>query len=272
MASFSIYSSSFNLLKNNFDYKSSIKNFCSFAEEVIIAVNRSSDETFRFLQLEAENWKNLKIFPCDFSYSDPLLDGKIKNFALSKTTNPYKIGLDMDERIPLRHRDRWETLAAMMDETGIDSCMIPSLNLWGDLFSVKSGLAENLGKKWYLHKGGLFRGPVNFAKKSDGTVDTSKSDTCELVDSQGNLARSISFGSGNFENLQNYLDFLEEKLTFVYHLGYASYSDRITRNKNFWKKHWEVESGGIKPTHKVHEKMEEFTETTVPHNLKLWHE
>ena len=47
---FSIYSSAFNLIKNNFDYKEAIDNFCNFAEEVVIAVNTSEDDTLQVLQ------------------------------------------------------------------------------------------------------------------------------------------------------------------------------------------------------------------------------
>ena len=40
-----------------------------------------------------------RIISTDFDYADPLLDGKIKNEALQATSQEFKIGLDMDERI-----------------------------------------------------------------------------------------------------------------------------------------------------------------------------
>jgi hypothetical protein len=43
----------------------------------------------------------------------------------------------------------------------------------------------------------------------------------------------------------------------------------ILRNKNFWKEHWKIESGGIEPNHKVHEYLEDFSETYYQHNLDL---
>jgi hypothetical protein len=271
---FSIYSSGFNLLKNNFDYEGAIENFCSFADEVVIAVNTSSDGTLETLQNLAVDYGNLKIVACDFSYDDPLLDGKIKNFALQKTTKEWKIGLDLDERVPLRHKSLWKMLAKRLDSSGLDAWMIPSLNLWGDLFSIKNNVEDNLGAKWYLHRGGLERGPVNFARNPDGTVNTERSDTCELINSTGNLARSASLLGNSIptKSIEDFLFFLENQATFVYHLGYSSYEDRVTRNKNFWKKHWETESGGKAPKHKVHMDVSEFGEETVKHNLKFWDE
>lgn len=270
--SFSIYSSAFNLIKNNFDYRGAIKNFTSFAEEVVIAVNSSEDDTFRVLSNFQIDFPNLKIISCNFSYDDPLLDGKIKNFALQNTVNKWKIGLDLDERIPIRHKDLWVMLANRMDSMDIDSWMIPSLNLWGSIYEIKEKVGENLGTKWYLHRDGLQRGAVNFARNPDGTVDTSRSDTCELIDSDGNLVKSVNLIQSIPKSIEDYLFFLENQATFVYHLGYASYEDRVMRNKNFWKKHWKTESGGKEPNHKVHMDSSEFKEKTVRHNLKFWDE
>lgn len=270
---FSIYTSGFNLIQNGFDYIGALDNFTSFADEVVIAVNSSKDMTLGVLEYyQKHSYKNLKIVPCDFSYDDPLLDGKIKDFALQNTSCEFKIGLDMDERIPLRHKDRWEMMASHLKDTSAKAWMVPSLNLWGDLNSIKRGAENNLGTKWYLHLDGLKRGAVNFAKNRDGTVDTSKSDTCELLDQNDNLVASKKLWGENLNSLEKYLDFIENKGTFIYHLGYASYEDRIQRNRNFWKNHWEVESGGKPPAHKVHMDISEFKEETVPHGLKHWDE
>ena len=58
---FSIYSTAFNVVKNNFDYEEAIDNFCSFAEEVVISVNQSEDNTYEELsRLRDEKYSNLK--------------------------------------------------------------------------------------------------------------------------------------------------------------------------------------------------------------------
>lgn len=253
----SIYSSAFNLIQNQFNYEFSIDKFCNFADEVIVAVNTSIDDTFPILQKLCNKYSNLKIISTDISYDDPLLDGKIKNEALQKTTESIKISLDMDEYIPLWQKSIWTHLS---EQLLMDSCycyMIPSINLYKDYDHYFS-----ITPKWYLHKSGLFRGPVNFARKNDGTVDTHKSDTCELIDSKGDLATS-KVAPYDITDLRN------GNYPFVVHTGYLSLENRLVRNKNFWKEHWLKESGGEAPPHKIHQNIEDFTESYYQHKLKL---
>ena len=267
----SIYSSAFNLIKNNFDYKKALENFCFFANEVVIAVNESEDDTLGKLKDEARDRRNLKIVETEFSYEDPLLDGKIKDAALQATTQEFKINLDLDERIPIRHRERWETFAYRMRFSGFDSYLVPSLNLWEDISSIRWDDEMNLNFKWYLHKGGLHRGAVDFGRLPNGRVDTAKSDTCELIKEDGSLCSSAHITKDSCKNsMQEYLNFIENEGLFVFHLGYANFSDRALRNKNFWKNHWEIESGKTNdiPT----EEKDMPTHTTYKHNLRLWDE
>lgn len=255
---FSIYSSAFNVIKNDFDYSTSINRFCDFAEEVVIGVNQSEDETLEKL-IEIQSFKtNLKIIETNFSYKDPLLDGKIKNEALQNTSNQFKIGLDLDEYIPANQKFIWIDICKLLSSNKDAGCaMIPSLNLYKN-----NEYYSSIGLKWYLHKAGYFRGAVNFARNENGTVDTSKSDTCELIDKFGNLVPSIAF--------KNSIEALRAGFSpFVVHTGYVDLEKRITRNKNFWIQHWKVESGGADPIHKVHKDISEFNEAHEKHLLKI---
>lgn len=270
---FSIYSSAFNLIKNGFNYHDALKNFCSFADEVVISVNKSEDDTMTELAKCQSTYKNLVLVSCDISYSDPLLDGKIKNEALQATSKNIKIGLDLDERVPLRHKSKFIELASQLLNDNVDCYMIPSIDLYGSYETVKADSSVFNAKKWYMHKGGLKRGPVIWATNSDGTVDTSKSDTCELIYDNGHLTtyKAISIP---FEEHMGWHDLyfrgLEYLGTFVYHLGYADFDERVRRNKNFWYNHWRVESGGKEPDHKVHMDISEFDKNAVEHKLLLW--
>ena len=135
--------------------------------------------------------------------------------------------------------------------------MFPSVNLYKDKNHLK-----DINAKWYMHKKGLFRGPVNFARKEDGTVDTNKSDTCELIDADGNLVEWKPFTKDLFV-LENFA------YPFVVHTGYIDLEARLKRNEEFWSEHWRKESGGEAPPHKVHASMEDFTEEAIPHSLKI---
>jgi hypothetical protein len=253
----SIYSSAFNLIKNNFDYERSISNFCNFADEVVIAVNTSEDDSLEKLKQLDLVYTNLKIISCDYSYSDPLLDGKIKNYALQNTTQEIKISLDMDEYIPYWQKSMWFKLSADLLNDSVSCYMIPSVNLYKDNNNYSS-----ISSKWYLHKSGLYRGAVNFAQKKDGTIDTSKSDSCELIDINNNLVPSKSI-QASIEDLRSRF------YPFVVHTGYVNLNNRIIRNHNFWQKHWLTESGGTPPPHKVHCSIEEFNEPYKEHGLAI---
>lgn len=254
----SIYSSAFNLIKNGFDYKNSIQRFCVFADEVVICVNVSEDRTLEELKKLTGEFPNLIIAESHYSYDDPLLDGKIKNNALQSTRGEIKIGLDMDEYIPLWQRGMWSQIALGLSRDHEHDCyMVPSVNLYKDknhYFSITP--------KWYIHKSGLFRGPVNYARKPDGTINTKVSDSCELIDYAGYIVKSAQF-SKKIEDLESGL------FPFVVHEGYIDLDARLLRNKNFWAKHWLTESGGENPAHKIHSSMEDFEEPYISHNLRL---
>lgn len=255
---FSIYTSAFNLIQNRFDYKTSIHNFSMFADEVVVALNTSVDDSEEHLRdFIAENCNNVRILKTNISYDDPLLDGKIKNAALQSTTQQIKIGLDMDEYIPMWQKSIWINVAEQLAFSYAQSVMIPSVNLYKEIESYFS-----ITPKWYMHKAGLYRGAVNFARNSNGTVDTAKSDTCELIDARGNLVSSLS-SPVSINDLRN------GNCPFVVHTGYLDLGGRVDRNRNFWKKHWEVESGGCPPKHKVHESLEDFNEWNAKHGLNI---
>lgn len=254
----SIYTSAFNLIKNGFDYKTSINRFCNFADEVVVCVNSSDDETLEELTVLKNDYSNLVIISSNYSYEDPLLDGKIKNSALQSTTGDIKIGLDMDEYIPQWQKTLWKQMAEnLLSERTYDCYMIASVNLYKDknhYFSITP--------KWYLHKSGLFRGPVNYARKPDGTINTQISDSCELIDLVGNIAKS-AFISNKIEVLES------GNIPFVVHEGYVNLDARLLRNENFWAKHWLLESGGVPPPHKIHRSLEDFDTLALKHNLVI---
>lgn len=264
---FSIYTSAFLVNKNQFDYSEALTNFCHFAGqdgEVKVAVPfKDEDQTYEALQ----NWKrdnaglsaNLEVFYANTDRTDPDFDGKLKNFALQECIGPLCIGIDLDERLCFWQRDRWIELGNFLLNSTKSSVLVPSIDLYQDYEHYKG-----INHKWYLHKRtGLFRGVVNFARLDDGHHDITKSDSCELIDINGDLASSILL-------CQDYTpEFLKrERIPFVYHIGHVDLENRILRNKNFWKEHWSTEAGKdvFVPT-----SIEEIEPVSVKaHGLDLW--
>ena len=93
----SIYSTAFNVIKNNFDYKDAVKNFCLFAQEVVISINKSDDDTWEAFEELKKTYGNLTTIPASVSYDDPCIDGKLFNLALQNTTQEFKILLGLTQ-------------------------------------------------------------------------------------------------------------------------------------------------------------------------------
>lgn len=230
---FSSYTSAFNLVKMGFDWQNSILNYSQFMDEVVIAINTSEDDTFETVSkfLEEKGISNVILCQCSFDYSDLAFDGKIKNFALQHTSGDIKISCDIDERFPLYQKDLWRRVGNhLLSQIEISAFLIPSINLCGDIYHYK-----DIGYKWYMHKDGLYRGIVNFAKKQDGKIDTDRSDTCELIDANGNLVQALKFDN-SIEGLR------EGETPYVFHY-WAVDKDRRIKQNEFWQPVWSNRAG-----------------------------
>jgi hypothetical protein len=230
---FSSYTSAFNLIKMGFDWQSSLLNYSQFMDEVVIAINTSSDNTFEILNkfIEDQNLTNIILCQSSFDYNDPAFDGKIKDFALQRTSGDIKISCDIDERFPLYQKNLWNRVARyLLSNEKVSAFLIPSINLCGDIYHYK-----DIGYKWYMHKDGYFRGVVNFAKKENGKIDTDKSDTCELIDSYGNLVPTLKF-SNDIEDLRS------GSIPYVFHYWAVDKRQRQKQNE-FWQPVWSNRKG-----------------------------
>lgn len=258
---FEIYTCLYNSSKFPHDWRDSLQNFCEFSPgiRVTIAINQCDDDTLE----QVRSWKsetnnNLNIVETNFLYSDLAFDGKIKNAALQACSADWLIGLDIDERIPGWQLGNWEEAAKILEKHGFDAALIPSINLCKNLMQYK-----DIGRKWYLHKRGLYRGVVNFAKKDNGKIDITKSDTCEIIDEKGNLVKNMVLPF-DIQTLRE----KQEDCPFVFHLGWVSRDHRLAANE-FWAPVWSNRAG-----HEVKDIIlteKEFDRIDVRnHGLRLW--
>tara|TARA_R100000995_G_C3468678_1_gene117112 strand:- start:901 stop:1314 length:414 start_codon:yes stop_codon:yes gene_type:complete len=131
--------------------------------------------------------------------------------------------------------------------------MLPTIDLYEDVHSF-----VNIGYKWYIHtRDGTNRGSVNFSLKNDGTFDPEKSDTCELIDDQGQLIPCIGRVS-----------FAEHDPKII-HLGYLNLEDKNNINKNFWGKIWHKRKTGIDSPDFEPEEVKSGDPRKQPHNLPI---
>lgn len=236
----SVYSSLFNVESGLFDLEDALLNWSKYADEIAIATfedEKNSIVTAIKCAAEAISFKGgIKVVvKKDTNLDDPLFDGKLKNAALQACSNEIVIQQDFDERIGGK-KSYWKDLAERIIQFKMPlGCHIPVIDLYKDLDSYKS-----VNAKWYIHtKAGTKRGPVNFAIRSDGTIDVTKSDTCELINHNGDLTSSIAELSFKTETQNGKFN---TQFPHIIHLGYLNLNNRIENNK-FWSKIWSARNG-----------------------------
>lgn len=261
---FSIYFSAFNLIKNKFPYEENLKKALKFADEVVVAVNKSEDATISIIESYVVDYPNLKVIETSFSYDDIKFDGAIKNAALQATTQPIKIQMDLDEYIPLSQKTRWESYAKkLLNMSDIGCFLIPSIDLYGSRDKIRAH--TDIGVKFRMHKSGYYRGIQKDAWVSNTRIRTDLSDTTELIDSNGNVVSAIRIAPK-----ESHIPFLASSLQdylYTIHEGYLSFEHRVNINKEVWAKAWKDRSGRDENTPTNIRELE-GAETTF-HNLKL---
>jgi hypothetical protein len=258
----SIYSTAFNAVKNNFDFKGALDNWFYYADEVCISVNKSEDDTFEQIY-EYGKQKNysLVINRTSFDYNDPFCYGKIENSALQSCSGDILIQQNLDERWAGDKTRLLELCGDLHETSAYKALFVPTIDLYGSLLDYL-----NIGQKWYIHQRGLSRGAVNFGIKQDGKPDYNKTSTDELIDNNRNLVPTcVLLSPLDIDNLREYA---KAGWPFTFHLGYLDFKDRIERAK-WWKEFWEKATGGDKNTHPTDIK-ELLARKATPHLLDLW--
>lgn len=231
----SLYTTAFNAEIGGFDLDSAYNNFSLIADEIVVATLKNKDSTIDVLNSLKEKYP-IKVIETEHNVTTFAVDGILKNEALQNCSGDICIQMDADERAG--NLDAWNDflsneksiLESMGDAKAI---MLPVINLFGSVNQYK-----DIGRKWYVHRRGLKRGVVNFAKLPNGKFDKTKSDGCELLDLDGNLVPSVSFPV--LETVEEYDD---RRIPYIVHFGHADFIRRIRLNRNFWKKTWESYDG-----------------------------
>lgn len=243
----SVYTSLFNYDPDKFDLLGAFKNWSQYADEIVIATFEDQREVLErvvakvFLEYNGKDdfYNRFKIVSClDTSLDDPLFDGKLKNAALQACSNELVIQQDMDERIG-GDTEQWDTLKYVLkNRKAPHAAMIQVIDLYKDFDHYKG-----VGAKWYLHlKEKSNRGPVNFAKREDGSLDINKSDSCELIDENGDLIPYFIDPRFAQPFANKEIESFDISMPHVIHLGYLDLTKRAEHNK-FRKKCWEAMEG-----------------------------
>ncbi len=198
-------------------------------------------------------------------YTDPTFDGQIKDAALQAARQKLAILLDLDEVLSLGTRDQWVVAGAtLLRDPKLDGLIIPSIDVCKTWDMMKG-----LGQKFYLVKTGrgLTRGVPAFAKREDGSIDTTKSDTTEVL--RGDQLAAFGYVlNPEYREVMKLNDLQLRLVPYVFHLGWLHKAKRLKANA-FWKPVWEArakqEANDIVTTET------EFDKIAVrPHGLPHW--
>lgn len=273
---FSIYCSIFNLESLKFDWKESIENWLKFLNgmgEIILVLNKSNDNSDKILNDYISKLKiqyilsttKINIIKTEFDYNNPLFDGMIKNAGYKACKQPITISLDLDEVVCIDSIRSWISTAKNLLDSEFDAYIIPSINLCKTWKEYK-----DIGSKFYMvkNKSNIMRGVVNYAKNEDGSIDISKSDTCEVIfENDSSLVKCTHLIPPNLPDFMK-LAIIKNGSIFVYHLGWLNLEHRLKINE-FWKPIWEArakrEVGDI-----VTDKNELDKIKTISHDLQYW--
>ena len=258
----SVYTTLFNVIKNSFPWEDNVENFTKFADEVVIAVNKSEDDTLSIVNFFAKDHPNVKVVETNYKYDNIAFDGLVKDAALQATTQPVCIQMDADETFVHSQKPKWEYYAKELLNSSFDCYMVPSIDLYGSIDKIRAN--QRIGLKFRMHKRGLKRGIWKAAWRGE-KIDTGMSDTTELINQNNDLcnATSIVPEQSLFPIFNSELN----KYIYTVHLGFLSFDHRISINKSLWAAHWELRSG-----HKENVATDLFSLENVPtikHNLIL---
>lgn len=259
----SLYSYGWNLIKNNFDYKDAISNWALYADEIVISVNTSDDGTYEAIETYAKerNFPVNLILTAFDSASDPFFYGKVVDSALQGCSGDFLIAQDFDERLagdPEVVRLLGEQI---LNSPNYKAFFVPTIDLYGNKDSF-----VKIGQKWYFHRAGLKRGPVNFGIKDNGRPDYNKTSTDELTTFDGKLVPTFQLLHRlDIESLRAYA---EKGLPFSFHVGYLNLTDRVERAK-WWSRFWKEATGGD-PNGHITDINVLLARETKTHGLPLW--
>lgn len=255
----SIYTPLFNVISHDIrGWRKSLINSCETADEVVVAINTSTDSTELEVRKVLSPYGNWRIINTSFE-KNAAMDGLIKNAALQACSSEFQLLIDGDEYIQSWMRPQLNSLLFQFKFSQPKVLCLPSVDLFRDENHFKC-----INNKQYITKKGVFRGISKQARNSDGTANTMISDGTEVIDENGNMLEPAFLRNVTLEDME------AGKIPYIIHCGYLFLDSRLNRAKAFWNEHWMVTGGGRKPAHVLHDTMESFDCYEYhPHKLRL---
>lgn len=256
----------FNARKFGFDTEKTVDNFCAFFNQVYCATVPSEDDTREVLAELEKKYPNFHVIDSNIKIKgNALFDGQLKTLAMNECKNKLRCIVDFDEIFPLSNRDKWDKYCEfLLGNNKVDGVMIASIDLYSSELKIRSD--TSIGQKFRLHKDTVYaRGVPNFARRGDGFVDTSRSDTTDPISEFGDLCQFVSITPQMLLTPM----FADQLVDYPYTLHYGSvdYERRAKIGREFWAEAWSDRSG--RPENVITNKNHLDSIQTIFHGLPL---
>tara|TARA_B100000945_G_scaffold117576_1_gene93432 strand:- start:2789 stop:3577 length:789 start_codon:yes stop_codon:yes gene_type:complete len=257
----SAYTTAFNLTNFPVSFGEVFSNWFCYFDEVVVSTTKEHLAEVELALSDSPFLNKIKIVSLDITTDDLYWDGKLKNNGLQNCSNDIVFQIDLDERISGDKKNLDSIAEYLREKDSAGSVMINVVNLFGD-----EDHYSDIGRKWYVHtKKGCYRGAVNFSKNSENIFNPKKSDTCELIDRNGDIVKCWGIVDLSIDSLK------------IFHLGYIDISKKIDLTEKFWGEIWQkrfilFEKGEIDEENLTVER-EDYSKTKpIKHNFRkpLW--
>lgn len=123
------YTTTYNAM--DYPFEACIKSMLGFCDEVLIVDGGSTDGTLEKLEQMAQEDNRVKIFPMEFDWTEPGMDGLQKARARGMCENEFVFQLDADEIV---HENDYEKIKLFTKRfpKNVDIVHFPVIELWGD--------------------------------------------------------------------------------------------------------------------------------------------
>ena len=253
------YTTTYNCIKNEYPFESSVRSMLQFCDEVCVADAGSDDGTWEKLMSWSKEEPRLLVAKHSIDWSCPRFayesDGKLKAKARAMCTGDFCWQMDSDEIVHEVDVPKILDLASKLPKS-IDIVSLPVIEYWGGPEKVRIDIQP---WKWRLsrNKSHITHGiPAHLRMQDEKgkTYAAQGTDGCDMIDKEtGTILQHVTFHnqetenlrlaalSGDPEKLQQYQAWFNsviEALPGVHHYSWYDMERKIRNYRDHWSKFW----------------------------------
>ena len=258
--SLSGYTTTKNVIKNDYPWEASIQSLLDFCDEVVVVDGGSDDGTWEELEKWSDREEKLRVYQVkrDWdNYRFAVFDGQQKSVARSLCKGDWCWQMDVDEVVHENDYEKIKKIARQVPKPAKLICL-PVIDYWGKNDKVRVDVNP---WKWRLSRNDThITHDIPAAHRrydTEGNVFSIGSDGCDYVNIDGyepipnmnfytkdheairkELLNNISYRNENLQNYSKFINTAIKELPSVHHYSWFDIKRKIYTYKNYWSKHW----------------------------------